>query len=34
VTGDIGYRGPVILRFDPATSELWAGGVGLFKTRQ
>jgi len=34
VTGDIGYRGPIILRFDPATSELWAGGVGLFKTRQ
>lgn len=34
ITGDIGYRKPMVLRFNPATNELWAGGVGLFKTKQ
>jgi photosystem II stability/assembly factor-like uncharacterized protein len=34
ITGDIGYRKPAVLRFNPATNELWAGGVGLFKTKQ
>jgi photosystem II stability/assembly factor-like uncharacterized protein len=34
ITGDIGYRKPMVLRFNPATSELWAGGVGLFRTKQ
>jgi len=34
VTGDIPYRKPLVLRFDPATEELWAGGAGLFKVKQ
>ncbi len=34
ITGDLPYCKPLILRFDPATHELWAGGVGLYKTRQ
>jgi len=33
ITGDIGYRKPILLRYDAASGELWAGGVGLFKTR-
>lgn len=33
ITGDIGYRKPLVLRYDAAADELWAGGVGLFKTR-
>jgi photosystem II stability/assembly factor-like uncharacterized protein len=34
ITGDLPYRKPLVLRFDPSTHELWAGGVGLFKTPQ
>ena len=34
ITGDLPYRKPTVLRFDPRTRELWAGGVGLFKIRQ
>jgi photosystem II stability/assembly factor-like uncharacterized protein len=34
VTGDLPYCKPIILRFQPATHELWAGGVGLFKVKQ
>ena len=34
ITGDIPYVHPQILRFNPETNELWAGFVGLFKTRQ
>lgn len=34
ITGDIPYVKPTILRFNPATRELWAGGVGLYKTQQ
>jgi photosystem II stability/assembly factor-like uncharacterized protein len=33
ITGDLPYRKPIILRFDAATRQLWAGGVGLFKTK-
>jgi photosystem II stability/assembly factor-like uncharacterized protein len=31
ITGDLPYRRPLVLRFNPATDELWAGGVGLFR---
>jgi len=34
ITGDIPYRKPLVLRLNPATGELWAGGVGLFKLKQ
>jgi photosystem II stability/assembly factor-like uncharacterized protein len=34
ITGDLPYCKPTVLRFNPATDELWAGGVGLFKIRQ
>lgn len=32
ITGDLPYRKPLILRYDPAKRQLWAGGVGLSKT--
>lgn len=31
ITGDIPFRKPQVLRYNPATRELWAGWVGLFK---
>jgi photosystem II stability/assembly factor-like uncharacterized protein len=34
ITGDLPYVKPQILRFNPATNELWAAGVGLFKLKQ
>lgn len=34
ITEGLPYRKPLILRFNPATNELWAGGVGLFKLKQ
>lgn len=34
ITGDIPYRKPLVLRFNPETSELWAGNVGLYKLKQ
>ncbi len=34
ITGDIPYRKPLVLRFNPETSELWAGNVGLFRIKQ
>jgi len=34
ITGDLPYCKPLVLRYDPATRDLWAGGVGLFRTRQ
>lgn len=34
ITGDIPFRKPQLLRYNPATHDLWAGGVGLFKIRQ
>ena len=34
ITAGIPYVKPLVLRFNPAASELWAGGVGLYKIRQ
>ncbi|MBN8527271.1 MAG: hypothetical protein J0M02_18210 [Planctomycetes bacterium] len=34
ITGDIPFRKPQVLRYNPATRELWAGWVGLYKTKQ
>jgi photosystem II stability/assembly factor-like uncharacterized protein len=34
ITGDLPYCKPTVLRFQPTTRELWAGGVGLFKIEQ
>ena len=34
ITGDIPYVKPMVLRFNPVTRELWAGGVGLYKLKQ
>ncbi len=34
ITGDLPYRKPACLRFNPATRELWAVGVGAFRARQ
>ncbi|MEK7765209.1 MAG: hypothetical protein AAB368_03125, partial [bacterium] len=34
ITGDLPYRKPLVLRFNSATNELWAGGSTLFKLRQ
>ncbi|MDA3873367.1 MAG: hypothetical protein PF795_05350 [Kiritimatiellae bacterium] len=33
-TGDIPFNHPQVLRFNPATNELWAGYVGLYKIKQ
>lgn len=34
ITGNLPYVKPQILRFNPATQELWAAGAGLFKLKQ
>lgn len=34
ITGNIPYVKPLVLRFNPDTAELWAGGVGLYKAKQ
>ena len=34
ITGNLPYRKPMVLRFNPQTNELWAGGVGLYRTSQ
>jgi photosystem II stability/assembly factor-like uncharacterized protein len=34
ITGDLPCRKPLVLRFNPETRQLWAGGVGLFRTAQ
>lgn len=34
MTGDIPFNHPQVLRFNPATNELWAGYVGLYKVKQ
>lgn len=34
ITGNLRYRKPICLRFNPASSELWAAGVGVYKIRQ
>lgn len=33
ITGNLPYRKPTVLRFNPVTNELWAGGVGLFRLK-
>jgi len=34
ITGDLPYRKPLVLRYNPATHELWAAGVCLYKVRR
>jgi photosystem II stability/assembly factor-like uncharacterized protein len=34
ITGDLPYRKPMLLRYNPETRELWAAGVCLFKCRR
>jgi photosystem II stability/assembly factor-like uncharacterized protein len=34
ITSDLPYRKPMVLRFNPQTNELWAGGVGLCHLKQ
>jgi photosystem II stability/assembly factor-like uncharacterized protein len=34
ITGNLPYCKPIVLRFNSATNELWAGGVGLYKLKQ
>ena len=34
ITGNLPYHKPMVLRFNPATNELWAGGVGLYRLKQ
>jgi photosystem II stability/assembly factor-like uncharacterized protein len=34
ITADIPYRKPIVLRYNAETSELWAGGVGLYRIKQ
>ena len=34
ITGNLPYIYPQLLRFNPATNELWAAGVGLYKIKQ
>jgi photosystem II stability/assembly factor-like uncharacterized protein len=34
ITGDLPYCKPTVLRLNPTTGELWAGGVGLFRLKQ
>jgi len=34
LTLDLPFRRPLVLRFNPQTSELWAGNVGLYRIKQ
>lgn len=34
ITGNLPYRKPGCLRFNPATKELWAAGVGAYRIKQ
>jgi photosystem II stability/assembly factor-like uncharacterized protein len=34
ITGDIPCPKPLVLRYNPTTHDLWAAGVGLFKTKR
>ena len=34
ITGDLPNRKPLVLRFNATTSELWAGGAGLYRISQ
>jgi photosystem II stability/assembly factor-like uncharacterized protein len=31
ITSNIPYRKPLVLRYNPASNELWAAGVGIYK---
>lgn len=32
--GDIAYAKPLVLRYDPATRQLWAAGPAAFRTKR
>jgi photosystem II stability/assembly factor-like uncharacterized protein len=34
ITGDIPYRHPIVLRYNPETRCLWAAGNGFFTLKQ
>lgn len=34
ITGDIAYAKPLVLRYNPATRELWAAGPAAFRTKR
>ena len=34
ITGDIAYTKPLVLRYDPATRQLWAAGPAAFRTKR
>ncbi|NCO41461.1 MAG: hypothetical protein COY42_02065 [Armatimonadetes bacterium CG_4_10_14_0_8_um_filter_66_14] len=34
ITGDLPYRKPLVLRYNPASRELWAAGVCIYKCRR
>ena len=34
ITGDIGYRKPIVLRYNATTKELWAAGPAAFKLKR
>ena len=34
ITGDLQYVKPIVIRYNPATRELWAAGTGIFKIQQ
>ncbi|MBR1835936.1 MAG: hypothetical protein IJ783_01485, partial [Kiritimatiellae bacterium] len=34
ITGDIPYSKPLVVRYDPASRQLWAAGPGAFRTRR
>ena len=34
ISGDIGYRKPLVIRYNAKTHELWAAGVAAFRTKQ
>jgi photosystem II stability/assembly factor-like uncharacterized protein len=34
ITANLPYCKPMVLRFNPVTEELWAGGVGLYRIKQ
>lgn len=34
ITGNLPYQGPMVLRFNPETNELWAAGKCMFKIKQ
>lgn len=34
ITGDCGYRRPLVLRYNPDTKQLWAAGVGAFRLQR